>query len=69
MAQEELEIEIDASGKVTIRTKGIKGEACLDYTDIFVQLLGREESRQLTHEYHEMAVGTVESRLDQKLRR
>jgi hypothetical protein len=67
MAQEELEIEIDASGKVTIRTKGIKGEACLDYTDLFVQLLGREESRQLTHEYHEEA--EVKTHLDQKLKR
>jgi hypothetical protein len=67
MAQEELEIEIDASGKVTIRTKGIKGEACLDYTDIFVQLLGREESRELTHEYHEEA--EVKTHLNQKIKR
>jgi hypothetical protein len=67
MAQEELEIEIDAAGKVTIRTKGIKGEACLDYTDLFVQLLGREELRQLTHEYHEEA--EVKSHLEQKLKR
>jgi hypothetical protein len=56
MAQEELEIEIAADGKVTVRTKGIKGKACLDYTDLFVQLLGREESRQLTQEYHEEVV-------------
>jgi streptomycin 6-kinase len=67
MGQEELEIEIDASGKVTVRTKGIKGEACLDYADLFVQLLGREESRQLTHEYYEEA--EVKSRLQQKLKR
>jgi hypothetical protein len=78
MAQEELEIEIASDGKVTIRTKGIKGEACLDYTDLFVQLLGREESRQLTHEYHEeaevkshlnVALGRAGPGLGQKLER
>jgi hypothetical protein len=67
MGQEELEIEIDAAGKVTVRTKGIKGEACLDYVDLFVQLLGREESRQLTHEYREEA--EVQTHLHQKLKR
>jgi len=50
---EELEIEIDAKGKVTVRTKGIKGPRCLDIAEAFAQLLGREESRQLTSEYYE----------------
>jgi hypothetical protein len=67
MGQEELEIEIDAQGKVTVRTKGIKGETCLDYADLFTQLLGREESRQLTQEYYEQA--EVKTHLDQRLRR
>jgi hypothetical protein len=67
MAQEELEIEISPQGKVTIRTKGIKGEACLDYVELFAQLLGREESRQLTHEFYEQA--EVEAHLRQKLQR
>jgi hypothetical protein len=67
MAQEELEIEIDPAGKITVRTKGIKGEACLDYADLFVHLLGREESRQLTHEYYEEA--EVKTHLSQKLKR
>ena len=67
MAQEELEIEIDPTGKVTIRTKGIKGEACLDYTDLLARLVGREESRQLTPEYYEEA--EVKEHLRQKLQR
>jgi hypothetical protein len=50
---EEIEIEIDAAGKVTIRTKGIKGAACLDAVEALVKLLGREESRELTAEFHE----------------
>ncbi len=53
MAQEEFEIEIGADGKVTVRTKGIKGPVCLEYAELFAQIIGREESRQLTTEYYE----------------
>jgi hypothetical protein len=53
VAHEEFEIEISAQGKVTVRTKGIKGARCLDYAELFAQIIGREESRQLTSEYYE----------------
>ncbi len=53
MPKEELEIEISPSGKVTMRTIGIKGSRCLDYADLLAQIVGREESRQLTSEYYE----------------
>ena len=53
MAQEELEIEIDAAGKVTMRTKGVKGKACLAYADLLAQIVGREESRETTTEIYE----------------
>jgi Protein of unknown function (DUF2997) len=53
MAQEEFEIEISRDGKVKVRTKGIKGSRCLDFADLFVQLIGKEESRELTSEYYE----------------
>jgi len=52
---EELEIAIAPDGKVTVRTKGIKGPACMDLADIFVQLLGVEETREKTSEYNETA--------------
>ncbi len=68
MGQEELEVEIDPTGKVTVRTRGVKGEACVDLVKVFAQLLGREESLQLTHEYYENEV-EVRSNLQQKLRR
>lgn len=68
MAREEFEIEIGPDGKVTVRTKGIKGPACLPYADLFAQIIGKEESRQLTSEYYE--AGTeVEEQLKQKLKR
>ena len=53
MAQEEFEIEISPQGKVTVRTKGIKGARCLDYAEMFAQIIGPEVSRQLTSEYYE----------------
>lgn len=53
MAQEELEITIDAQGRVTVRTIGIKGPRCIDYAETVARLLGREESRELTSEYYE----------------
>ena len=53
MAQEELEIEIDATGKVTMRTKGVKGPACMEYADLLARIVGREESREKTHEHFE----------------
>ncbi len=53
MAREELEIEISPSGKVTARTIGIKGPRCLDLADLLARIVGREASRELTHEYYE----------------
>jgi hypothetical protein len=55
MAQEELEIEISPSGKVTVRTRGIKGPACMDYADLLARIVGREEHREKTAEYYETA--------------
>ena len=50
---EELEIEIDAAGKVTMRTNGIKGPVCMKYADLLAQIVGREESREKTQEFLE----------------
>jgi hypothetical protein len=62
---EELEFEIDPAGKVTVRTKGIKGARCIEVAEAFSKLLGREESRELTDEYRE---GEVEIRRHQEQR-
>ena len=53
MAREEIEIEVDRFGKVTIRTIGIKGTRCIDAAEALVKLIGKEETRQLTQEYYE----------------
>ncbi|MCR4414334.1 MAG: DUF2997 domain-containing protein [Thermoguttaceae bacterium] len=56
MAREEIEIEISPSGKVTVRTIGIKGKRCLDVAEALARIIGREESRELTSEYYETEV-------------
>jgi hypothetical protein len=68
MAQEEIEITIDAQGRVQVKTIGIKGERCLDVAEEIVRILGREESRQMTSEYYE-AEQTTRSHIDVKQRR
>lgn len=68
MAQEELEIEIDAQGRVQVRTIGIKGPRCIDAAEAVARILGREASRQLTSEYYE-AEQTTRSHVDVKQQR
>jgi hypothetical protein len=68
MAREEIEIEIGPTGKVTIRTKGIKGGACLDAARLYAQLLGQEEAVELTTEYYESGVA-AQQHLEQRQRR
>ena len=65
MAKEELEISIDAAGRVTVRTIGIKGPRCLDFAEAVAQILGRQESHELTSEYYE-AQQTTSTHIDVK---
>jgi len=69
MARAELEIEIDPTGKVTMRTKGIKGPACMQWADLLVQIVGQEESRQKTNEFYETAHEHVVPTVDVKQQR
>jgi hypothetical protein len=68
MSDEQIEIEIGANGKVTVRTIGIKGPRCLDIAEAIALIVGREESRTLTDEYHEVGIQS-HSHLEQKVRR
>ena len=68
MAEKEIEIEISPSGKVTARTKGYKGESCLDVADMLARIVGREVSRELTNEYYEVET-TVKRHTEVKQRR
>lgn len=50
---EEVEIEISPTGQVVVRTIGIKGSKCIDAAEFIAKIVGREESRVMTSEYHE----------------
>ena len=62
------EITIEASGKVTVHTRGAKGNACHDWADLMVEILGREQARTLTSEYYEAIEQEAQRRLDTKNR-
>jgi hypothetical protein len=68
MADRELLIEISLEGKVTVRTMGIKGPACMEYADLFARVLGREEEREKTGEYYE-AAEVIQRRIDVRQQR
>ena len=68
MNDEEIEIEISADGRVTVRTVGIKGPRCVDVAESIAQIIGREESRKLTEEYHEAGLQS-HSHVEQRVRR
>lgn len=68
MADRELLIEISPEGKVTVRTMGIKGPACMEYADLFARVLGRVEEREKTGEYYE-AAEVIQRRIDVRQQR
>jgi len=49
----EIEIEIGADGRVTVRTQGIKGDACKDYAAAVARIIGSIESSRDTAELYE----------------
>ncbi len=53
MEQQELEITIDADGKVTIKVAGAKGGQCLDITKPLEEALGEVKEREFTPEYYQ----------------
>jgi hypothetical protein len=54
--QEELEIEIDAAGKVRVHVKGIAGTGCMEYLKVFQRLLGPTSDEMPTEEYYEAEI-------------
>lgn len=55
---DELEIEIDEFGAVRVVTHNVKGKRCLEYEELFQQILGAVERENLTPEYNQIEVGS-----------
>lgn len=58
MDKEELEITIDANGKVSIKVAGAKGGQCLAITKPIEEALGEVKLREMTPEYYEQPADT-----------
>ncbi len=71
MPMHELDIEIDPQGRVKVHVKGAKGKKCLEYVELFQQILqGKVVEQQLTGEYYEQTVEVTEQeRTQAKVRR
>ena len=51
----EVNVEIDAAGRVHVEVNGAKGKACLEYLELLRLALGPIESQQATSEMYESA--------------
>jgi hypothetical protein len=56
MELQEIDVFIDADGRVRIEVRGVKGTACLDVTrELEAALGGQVESREMTPDAYEAA--------------
>jgi hypothetical protein len=53
MGQPEFDTTIGKDGKLKLHVKGAKGAKCLELADLVRDIIGTEDSRQLTSEYYE----------------
>ena len=51
MGKPEFDITIGKDGKVKIKVHGVSGKECVALTDMLKQIVGHEDSRELTSEY------------------
>jgi hypothetical protein len=49
----EFEIEIDPSGEVKVHIKGIKGKGCMQYAELFKNIVGEIKQQNFTSDYYE----------------
>ncbi|HWR44698.1 DUF2997 domain-containing protein [Sporomusa sp.] len=66
MDKEELEITIDADGKVNIKVAGAKGGKCLDITKPIEDALGEVKVREMTPEYYQQPADPSKVRDNQR---
>lgn len=52
MDRPEFEITLAKDGAVTVRVTGVSGEKCIQLSDMLKEIIGHEESRQLTSEFY-----------------
>ncbi|NOY74431.1 MAG: DUF2997 domain-containing protein [Kiritimatiellaeota bacterium] len=58
MEQQEFEIEIRKDGEVKVHMKGIKGQKCMRYAELFEKIVGPIVESEFTAEYYEPEIHT-----------
>ncbi|HMK45212.1 MAG TPA: DUF2997 domain-containing protein [Methanocella sp.] len=53
MTMQELEVNIDREGNVTVKVKGVKGTGCTELTKALEESLGDVRDRKFASEYYE----------------
>lgn len=53
MERPEFEISISKTGKLKVHIKGVKGQRCVQLADLLKEIVGREDQRSLTSDFHE----------------
>jgi hypothetical protein len=53
MERPEFDITIGKDGKLKVQVKGVHGAKCLELADLVRDIVGQEESRELTSEYYD----------------
>jgi len=65
MERPEFDITISKTGKLKIHIKGVKGNRCVAMADLLKQIVGREDQRTMTADYHEP---DIQVRINTKVR-
>ncbi|MBK7404268.1 MAG: DUF2997 domain-containing protein [Phycisphaerales bacterium] len=52
MTNPQFDIQIGKDGKVKLKVSGASGGECLALADMLKEIIGKEESRELTGEYY-----------------
>jgi len=51
---------------VKVLVKGVSGQQCLSYADLLAEIIGRENSRELTAEYYKQQATGVRIEVQQR---
>ncbi len=52
MSRPQFDITIEKDGNIRVKVSGASGAECLELTDMLRDIVGREQSRELTPEYY-----------------
>lgn len=64
MSTPQFDIRIGPDGKIHVKVSGTSGDECIALTDMLRDIIGREESRDLTSEYYGPGQVRIDTEID-----